>query len=317
MRFEDPLFLLLLLAAPLFVVASLRLRRDSRPGTFSSLRLLGDYRPTWRVRSAWAPTAVRALALALFVLALARPQSGQAESEIPSEGIDIVLTLDISGSMSSSLLGDDTRLDVAERAVSNFISGREDDRIGIVVFREESLILSPMTLDYDALQGLIPQMSNINLSDGTGIGLGLSDALNLLRDSKARSRVVVLLTDGENNVHTIEPLAAARIAEKLGVRVYTIGVIDPRLRQGRAALNVDEQALQEMANVTGGKYFSADSEEALHSIYDSIDDLEKSRVGRIQYAAYTELSLYFIAAGLALVLLESLLRSTVWRRAAG
>ena len=315
MTFADPAFLVLLAVLPLLLFLRRRLPPESPPGVIPSLALLAAYRPTWRVRLAWAPTAVRAAALVLLVVALARPQSGQAENELPGQGIDIALVLDTSGSMSASLLGTDTRLVVAKRVLGNFVVGRKDDRLALVIFRDQSLVLSPPTLDYDALLGLISQVERVNLADGTAIGLGLADGLDLLRDSRARSRVVGLPTDGENNNRTIEPLAAARIAQTLGIRVYTIGVIDPTTR-GASVANVDERALQEMANLTGGKYFPAESEEALGAIYDSIDSLEKSHVGRTQFAAYNELSIYFLAAALALLTAEALLRTTVWRRAA-
>src|SRR5205814_1231385 len=153
--------------------------------------------------------------------------------------------------------------------------GRREDRVGLVIFRETSVVLSPMTLDYDALSQLVGKVNDVNLPDGTAIGVGLSDALNLLRDSRARSRVVVLLTDGENNAGNIEPATAARLAQTLGIRVYTIGALDVRPRRG-GQTNVDEKALTEMAKVTGGQYYPADNEETLSAVYKDIDRLEKS-----------------------------------------
>jgi Ca-activated chloride channel homolog len=274
--------------------------------------LLSGLRPTRRIRFRWLPTLLRAGAIALLVVALARPQKGQAQSELPGQGIDIAIVLDTSSSMSTTF-GNETRLAVAQRVIKDFISGRKDDRIGLVIFRDESLVLSPLTLDYDALKRLLDGVSNVNLSDGTAIGLGLGESLNLLRESKARSRVAILLTDGQNNNDTLQPAAAAKIAQTLGIRLYTIGVIDPRSRG--AGGNVDEKALTEMANVTGGRYFPADSPQALANVYQSIDQLEKSRVGRIQFAAYDELALYFLAAALAFLAAELFLNATVWRRA--
>jgi Ca-activated chloride channel family protein len=171
-----------------------------------------------------------------------------------------------------------------------------------------------MTLDYEALGGLVGRVNDVNLPDGTAIGVGLSDGLNLLRDSRARSRVVVLLTDGENNAGNIEPLTAARLAQTLGIRLYTIGAVDSKTRRG-GQQNVDEKALTEMAKVTGGQYYPADSEETLDEVYKGIDKLEKSRVGRTQYGSYDEYAVYLIVAALAMLSLELALRSTLWRQA--
>jgi Ca-activated chloride channel homolog len=311
--FADPYLLLLLLALPVVLLLKRRAGDGSASGRFSSLALLTGFAPTWRLRYRWVPTLIRAGAIALLVIALARPQTGQADSELPGQGIDIALVLDTSSSMGASL-SNDTRLAVAQRVLGQFIEGRTQDRLGLVIFRSASLVLSPMTLDYDALTGMVEQVQRVNLPDGTAIGVGLSDALNLLRDSRARSRVVILLTDGENNSGTVEPLVAARIAETLGIRVYTIGVIEEGARN-RGSVNVDERALQEMAQVTGGSYFPAESEQALAQIYESIDQLEKSRVGRPQFGAYNELAVFFLAGALGLLALELGLRGTVWRQA--
>jgi Ca-activated chloride channel family protein len=313
MSFADPYLLLLLLALPLALLLKRRAGDGGAAGRFSNVDLLTGYKPTWRLRLRWLPTFVRVAALALLVVALARPQTGQAQSELPGQGIDIALVLDTSSSMSSDF-GPDSRLAVAQRVIGNFIEGRKNDRLGLVIFRSTSLVLSPLTLDYDALNQIVQQVSSVNLPDGTAIGVGLSDALNLLRESRARSRVVILLTDGENNSGTIDPLVAAHIAETLGIRVYTIGIIDPGSR-ARGTVGVDERALQEMSNVTDGRYFPAESEQALSQIYASIDQLEKSRIGRPQFGIYNELAVYFLAAALGLLALELTLRGTVWRQA--
>lgn len=314
MRFEDPYLLALLALIPLLLFLLRRFPRESSAAAYSNLGLLAGYQTTWRLRYRWLPTAVRALAMALLVVALARPQVGRAETELPGEGIDIALVLDTSGSMAVSFGGDETRLAVAQRVLREFVQGRSEDRIGLVIFREASMVLSPLTLDYPALQRLLEEVPRINLPDGTAIGVGLADGVNLLRDSRARSRVVILLTDGENNAGNIEPLAAARIAETLGIRVYAIGIIDPRSRRaGRT--EVDERALQEMAQLTGGRYFPAENPDALRGVYEGIDRLEKSRVGRPQYAAFDELAGYFLVAALLLLALEMGMRVSVWRQA--
>jgi Ca-activated chloride channel family protein len=314
MTFNDPNLLFLLAALPVVLLLKWRAGDHATPGRFSNVSLLAGFRTTWRIRYRWLPTFIRAGALALLVVAVARPQVGQADTELPGQGIDIALVLDLSSSMTSASLSTGSRQEVAQRVLTDFIEGREEDRIGLVIFREEALVLSPLTLDYEALAQLLEQAPRVGLPDGTAIGVGLASSIDLLRESRARSRVAILLTDGENTAGTIEPLAAARIAETLGVRVYTIGVIAPGSR-GSGNLNVNEAALREMANVTGGQYFPAESEQALEAIYASIDNLEKSRIGRPQYGSYNELGVYFVIGALALLALELALRSTVWRQA--
>ncbi len=314
MTFNEPGLLLLLLALPVILLLKWRVGDQAAPGRFSNLDLLSGFRTTWRIRYRWLPALIRVGALALLVVALARPQVGQAETVLPGQGIDIALVLDLSGSMAASSLGTGSRLEVAERVLTDFIEGREEDRIGLVIFRQEALVLSPLTLDYEALVQLVDQASSVPLPDGTAIGVGLASAIDLLRDSRARSRVAILLTDGENTLGSIEPLAAARLAEALGVRVHTIGVIAPGARS-TGALNVNETALREMADITGGQYFPVESERALEAIYSSIEKLETSRIGRPQFGAYDELAVYFLAAALGLLALELGLRSTVWRQA--
>lgn len=314
MRFEDPYLLALLLLLPVALLAKRFFAREGAAADYSNVSLLAAYRPTWRLRYRWLPTAVRAVALALLVVAIARPQAGQANSELPGQGIDVALVFDVSSSMGAIFDNNESRLDVAKRVISDFIGGRTNDRIGLVVFRQTSLVLSPLTLDYQALKQLVDTVEQLTLQDGTAIGVGLADAENLLRESRARSRVAILLTDGENNVQDIEPAAAAQIAKTLGIRVYTIGLIDPNTSaQGKP--NVDERALREMAQLTGGQYYPAKSEQALAAIYQSIDELEKSRVGRPQFGAYDELAVYFLAAALALLAIELALRVRVWREA--
>jgi Ca-activated chloride channel family protein len=308
-RFADPYLFALLLLIPLLLFLKGRRHREMGAAPFSDLQLLAGYRPTWRIRYRWLPTAVRALALALLVVAIARPQTGQAETELPGQGIDVALVLDTSSSMATNF-GEGNRLDVAQRVINDFITGRDEDRLGLVIFREMSLVLSPLTLDYTALTQLVDGVEQVNLPDGTAIGVGLADALNLLRESRARSRVVVLLTDGENNAGNIEPLEAAQIADTLGIRLYTIGMLES------GGGNVDERALLEMAQLTGGRYFPAENEQALSAIYDSIDRLETSRVGRPQFGSYNELAVYFLAAALLLLAVELGSQATFWRRTA-
>lgn len=322
LHFESPYFLLLLLLLPPLAGWQFR-RRPTGALTLASLRLVSDLRPTWRVRYRWTLAALRFLALALLVVGLARPQTGQAGAVVPAEGIDIVLALDVSSSMTESALGGGTRMEVAKQVLSEFIAGRENDRLGLVAFRSQSLALSPLTLDYQAIQGLVDRADASPIPDGTAIGLAVADSLNLLRESQARSRIVILLTDGENNRFEVEPLAAARIAGALKMRVYTVGVVDarPTVVGGQSPAvppvrrpNVDEGALRRMAEVSGGRYYRADSPDTLARIYDEIGELEKSRVGRKRFSAFDERAALFLIPALALLALEVLLASTVFRR---
>lgn len=315
LHFESPQFLLLLLLVPPLLLWQGRRRAGEGSLSFGSVSLLRNLEKTWRVRYRPALRLLRALALVLLVFALARPQSGRAEALVPAEGIDIVLALDTSSSMSQSILGEETRLDTAKSVLADFVRGRENDRLGLVIFRSQSLVASPLTLDYDVLQELIRDVDGGALPDGTAIGMAVADSLNLLRDSQARSRIVILLTDGENNRFEVEPLRAARIAEALKMRVYTIGVTDePRDGGPPSQLNVDERALEELAQVAGGSYYRASSPETLAQIYDEIGRLEKSRVGEETFSAFDERAAYFLVPGLALLALELVLAGTVFRR---
>lgn len=314
MTFANPALLLLIVLIPVLLLIRSRFRRERGSARFSNLELVAGFGQTWRLRYRWVPTAVGATALALILLALARPQNGIAEADLSTEGIDIVLVLDTSSSMSAGRTDEHSNLVEAQHVLKDFISGREDDHLGLVIFRESSLVLSPLTLDYDALSQLVDGVEQVNLLDGTAIGGGLADGLNLLRDSRARSRVAILLTDGQNNSGSIDPLAAARIAETLGIRVYTIGVIGGGPSLGLNNRGVDERALQEMARVTGGLYFPAESQEALEGIYANIDELEKSRIEGLLLVTHNEIAYYFLAAAVILLGLEVVLRTTFWRQ---
>ena len=315
LQFDWPLAFLLLLALPPLLIWELRAARARPAVRLSSVSSARAAPVTWRRRVRWAPVALRLAALALLIVALARPQSGQAGTLLPQEGVDIVLVLDTSQSMQTPVAAGESRLQVAQRVLRQFIAGRERDRLGLVTFRSRSFVLSPLTVDYSAFQTLVDQADDVDLPNGTAIGLALTDAFNLLRDSKASSRVVILLSDGENNRPEIDPLAAARIAETLGIRVYTIGVVDVDSPAARLpAFEVNEAALRTVADLTGGRYFSAASESALVDVYATIDDLERSRVGKERYAAFDEFAPAFLAGALALLAAQVLLVTFVLRR---
>lgn len=316
-RFADPIVLALLAVVPaLAFIGFARERRSGGALLFSSLSLIPGRRRAWRTRLRPALLVVRALALLLLVTALARPQVVRA-SEISAEGIDIAIVVDVSGSMSSSGFGraNLTKLDGVKTVVRDFVGGLKNDRVGLVIFGSDALLLSPLTLDHKAVQELTAPLEPAKLVGGaTAIGLGLATGLNVLRDSSAKSKVAVVLTDGENNIPDIQPLDAANAARLLGVRVYTIGAILSSERQ-RGALPVNEAELREMAEMTGGRYFSASDETALRQIYEEIALLERTRIGvRTEYAAYEDVMLPFLLAGAMLLVLEILFGLTLLRR---
>src|SRR5579883_197652 len=243
-RLADPALLALLLLVPLALLAYRRLRRRPRGAlVVSSLAPLQAAPAGWRVRSRWSLTALRLLAVALVVLALSRPQVGKASAKIQEQGIDIVIALDVSGSMLDPGLGAPSKLQGAKQAIDNFIASRKNDRVGFVIFESESRVMSPLTLDYHALEQIVDGVHNGLLPDGTAIGLGIADAVNLLRGSRAKSRVIILATDGENNQHEIEPDVAAQIAAALKIKLYTIGMF--AANETPATAEIDEKSMQQ------------------------------------------------------------------------
>jgi Ca-activated chloride channel family protein len=265
-------------------------------------------RTTLRLRLRWLPDVIRALAIVLLVLAAARPREGLALTTLPEEGIDIVAVVDVSSSMSQAASPQETRLQAARRVLDEFAETLQGDRLGLVAFQARALTLSPLTSDVDAIQRRIDELGPGLVEDGTAIGLGITEGLSLLEDSRARSRVLVLLTDGENNAGEVEPFAAARVAEALGIRMYTIGLTGP------GAVGIDVPALEEMAEITGGAFFDAQTPAELEAAYDEVGALERSRVGEREFIAWREYGpwLAFLAAGL--VLGDTLLRATWLRR---
>ena len=312
-QFDWPLALLLLTGVPFLALWQLRGRPYRPVLRLSSLEGARAAAPTWRVRLRWLPSVLRLVAVMLLIVAVARPQSGRADTLLPQEGIDIVLVLDTSTSMRQPVVDGDSRLEIAQRVLRAFVAERETDRLGLVAFRSRSFVLSPLTVDYSAFQSLVDSADDLDLPNGTAIGLALADAINLLRDSKAESRTVILLSDGENNRPEIEPDEAARIAQALGIRIYTIGVTDATGASSFGPFQLNDTALRTIADQTGGRYFPA-SPETLGDVYDAIDSLERSRVGPDRFAVVDELAPYVLGLGLALLALEVLLTAFVIRR---
>lgn len=315
LRFATPYALLLLVALPLLAATTRRARAPAGVRVGSLGAAIG-VRPTWRVRAERLLPALRLLAVALLVVALARPQRGEAASRTQGEGVDIVLAYDTSSSMTQPFARGQTRLEAAQDVLTRFVAARRNDRVGLVVFQGATITLSPLTTDYAALGQMLKDAPRIRLADGTAIGVAIGQSVNLLRSSSAASRIVILLTDGENNVQTIEPLAASRIAETLGVHVYTVGVVSRGTNPGLSTLEVDERSLREIAGITGGTYNRAEDPQALQDIYASIDKLEKSRFEDERFTRYAEIAPFVLAAAAALIALEIALRYSVLRRVA-
>lgn len=267
--------------------------------------------------------ALRLLAVGVIIVALARPQSSSSWQDINTEGIDIVLALDISGSMLAEDLKPN-RLEASKNVAVDFIAKRPTDRIGLVVYSGESFTQCPLTTDHDVLKNLFGEIKNGMIEDGTAIGMGLANSVNRLKNSEAKSKVIILLTDGYNTTGAIPPLTAADIAKTFGIRVYTIGVgtngqapypvqTPFGIQYQNIDVKIDEATLQQIAKSTDGKYFRATDNDKLAQIYAEIDQLEKSKIEVTEYKNRTEEFFPWLIAGLALVGLEFLLKNTWFR----
>lgn len=280
---------------------------------------------TWRSKLRRALPLLRALAVIALIIALARPQRTLQEEEVKAEGIDIMLAMDLSSSMLARDFEPD-RLEVCKRVAQEFVDKRTYDRLGLAVFAGEAFTQTPLTTDHKIVKEFLAGLECGVLEDGTAIGMGLATAVNRLKESPSASKVVILLTDGVNNAGYIKPLTAAEIAQEFGIKVYTIGVgsngdaltpvsrrSDGRYIFGLARVEIDVDLLEDIAEMTGGRYFRALSEEGLEDIYDEIDSLEKTEIDVTVVRRYTELFSWFAWASLLLIILEVLLRYTVLR----
>ncbi|MCU0771735.1 MAG: VWA domain-containing protein [Verrucomicrobia bacterium] len=329
MSFAHPYLLLLLLILPW--VAWLKGRQGRAPAfVYSSVRILEGLTGARRSRAGQFLAALRWLGLAVLITALAQPQRTRSETTVRASGVDIVVALDLSGSMRAEdfeLKGERVnRLTMAKHVLDGFIRNRPNDRIGLVAFATEAYTAAPLTLDHDFLQQNIDRLELGAIQDqSTAIGSGLSTAVNRLRDLESKSKIVVLMTDGQNNAGNIDPRVAAEAAAALGVKVYTIGVGTrgeapvPVYFMGQKMyrqqpVDIDEDTLKAIADKTGGRYYRADNAERFQSIYEEIDRLEKTEAEVKKYTQYQELFGGFLGAGFGLLLLELLLQQTVWRR---
>jgi len=330
MTFGHPYFLVLLLLLP--ALAWLKGKRGEPPAfVYSSVQLVRSILNITRTRSGGFASALRWLVLALFIVALSQPRLTKSETKVTASGVDIVVALDMSGSMVSEdfEVGGQrvNRFNMARAVLKQFIDKRPNDRVGLVVFATQPYIATPLTLDHDFL---IDNLDRLQIGavdpNHTAIGSALATAANRLRDLKAKSKIVILMTDGQNNAGKIDPLTAAEAAQALNVKVYTIGVgmrgMAPmpdffggrRIGQHMEPVDIDEDTLQKISDRTGGKYYRADNTARFQAIYAEIDKLEKTEKEIKKFSQHKELFAWVITPGLGILLLEVLLRQTIFRR---
>ena len=323
-EFANPGFLYLLVIVPILGVWYwYKHMRDQADLQVSQTRAFES--GSWSVEqfSYFGLYLFRVAAIALLIIALARPQTHMRRQDVTIEGIDIVLALDVSGSMLAMDLKPD-RLEAAKQVAKEFISGRENDRFGLVIFSGESFTQCPLTTDHRVVKNLFKEVKSGMIEDGTAIGDGLATAVSRLKESKAVSKVIILLTDGVNNQGSVDPLSAAEIAKVYGVRIYTIGVGT----MGKAPypmqtpfgvqtqyvdVKIDEQLLQQVAEMTDGRYFRATSNKKLREIYQEIDKLEKSKIDVAEIERTKEEYFPFALIAFILIGLEIIFRNTVFR----
>lgn len=320
--FANPQFFWLLLLLPLMAAVHWKIRRPRRNRLkVSDLSGLDGYQPTFRQRIGWLPLALRFAAVAVIIVALARPRSSSSGTNVTSEGISIVLAMDIS----SSMLAEDlrpNRIEAAKRVASEFIKGRPNDLIGLVIFSGESFTQCPITSDHSVLLNLMKDIHSGMLKDRTALGEGLATAVARIKDSPSKSKVVILLTDGVSNTGSITPLTAGEIAKTFGIRVYTIGVgrngtapypmkTPFGIQYENVPVEIDEEVMQQISEATDAKYFRATDNRKLKSIYAEIDKLEKTKVEITEFRRYTEEYLPLALLALGLVIAEMMLRLTI------
>lgn len=325
-HFEHPAFFLLLLVIPFIIWWKILRNRNKKETslTISNLEGLGN---TFSIRTALIPYLpwLRILAICAFIIALARPQLTLKEEEVKAEGIDIMMSIDLSTSMLTRDFTPD-RLSVTKIVAAEFVDKRKYDRIGLTVFAEESFTQCPLTTDHRIVIDFLENLQCGLLNDGTAIGMGLATAVNRIKDSPSKSKVIILLTDGVNNSGYVTPLTAAEIAKEFDIKVYTIGVGSNKNAMGPTSIRrdgtimfgmtrgrIDEALLKEIASMTGGKYFRAADEATLKNIYDQIDQLEKTEIEVNVFKRYSEEYRRFFNIGLFLFLLEILLSFSILR----
>jgi Ca-activated chloride channel family protein len=327
-RFADPSYLYLLLLLPLLGYWYWKqYPRGSGKIRFSDIDVIKKAGKTTKQQLRHGLFGLRIIFLASLILAFARPQSSSKMHETSTEGIDIIMALDVSSSMLAEDFKPKNRLEAAKKVAEEFIQGRQNDRIGMVIFAAESFTQCPLTLDYGVLLTLLNETKVADQDwDGTAIGMGIINAVNRLRDSKAKSKVIILLTDGVNNRGEVDPLTASKIAAALKIKIYTIGagtkgtamypVDDPLFGRRFVAMpvEIDEDILKKIAQNTAGQYFRATNTEKLSEIYREIGELEKTKIEVKEFTRYDEYFKYFLGAGLLLFIIEIVLAQTYFRK---
>lgn len=320
--FASPYFFFLLLLIPFFFLfhwkVLLKKRGEIR---FSTAAPFQNYKPTFRQRLGIVPLIARTLACVFIIIALARPQSSTRGQNVTSEGISIVLAMDISGSM----LAEDfkpNRIEAAKKIALDFVEGRPNDLIGLVIFSGESFSQCPLTSDHAVLKNLMSSIKSGMLVDGTALGEGLATAISRIKDSKEKSKVIILLTDGVNNSGSIAPVTAGEIAKTFGIRVYTIGIgtigVAPYpfktpfgIQYQNMEVQIDEDVMQKISNETDGKYFRATNNNKLKAIFAEIDKMERSKIEVTEFRRHSEEFLPFALIAGALLIIEIILRYTL------
>lgn len=327
--FAHPWVLLLLLGIP--VLAWLKGKFGGTAAvTFSTTSMLAEIGSRQRNRAGAFLAGLSYLALALFIIALARPQLGRVTTRVQATGVDIMLVLDVSRSMLAEdfTIGNRraNRIDAVKLVTEQFIRQRPNDRIGIVAFAGRPYLVSPLTLDHDWLIRNLERLRIGLVEDGTAIGSAIASAANRLKDKEAKTKLIVLLTDGDNNAGKVQPLTAAEAAKALGIRIYTIGAGTEgeapfplqnafgRTVYRNVLVKFDEKTLGEIATITNGQYFRATDTNSLRKIFSEIDKMEKTKVEVERTAQYRDLFYYVLIPGIACLLLEILLSQTIWRR---
>ncbi len=313
------------LALPIGIIIWYAIKHKSNSSTivFSGTEYIKN-KPTIKQKLRHVPYLLKVIASVLLIIAIARPQSSVNWEESTTEGIDIVLAMDISGSMLAQDLKPD-RLEASKNVAMDFISKRINDRVGLVIFAGESFTQCPLTTDHNVLVNLFKDVKSGMVDDGTAVGMGLATAVNRLKNSKAISKVIIVLTDGVNNSGTIPPLTAAEIAKKFGIRVYTIGVgtegFAPYpfqtpfgIQYQEVEVKIDEKTLQDIATLTDGKYFRATNNKSLKEIYKDIDTLEKSKIEVAKFHKHSEEFLPFTLWALSLLFVSFILQITYLRQ---
>ncbi len=325
LEFASPHFLFGLIIIPILIVWYIfNCNKQQAYVRFSDTGFFDKLPRSWKSYLRHIVFVLEMAALSLFIIALARPQSSTKKQNVNIEGIDIVLAMDISSSMLAADLKPD-RLEASKAVASDFVIGRPGDRMGLIVFSGETFTQVPLTTDHGMMLNMLKDMKCGMLEDGTAIGDGLASAVSRLKDSEAISKVVILLTDGDNNAGSIDPSTAAEMAKLFGIRVYTIGagtrgtapypVQTPfgGVKYQQVEVNINEPLLQQIANETGGKYFRAESKEKLQQIYDEIDKMERSKIEVSEYKRLHEEFYPFVIWGLIMLGLSFILKNTIFK----